>query len=75
MPKKNNDKMCPLLNRTCLKDDCELYEGMLKRCAISLNAYNTYRLSEVLKKILNPKIESGKEQKTPHFLRRSLLEM
>ena len=45
----NNGKVCPFLRQACLKDQCEFFNGMIKRCEISALSYNTYRLAESLK--------------------------
>jgi hypothetical protein len=43
----NKAKMCPLLDRSCLRSECEIHNPLLDRCDISVVAYNLYRLSEV----------------------------
>jgi hypothetical protein len=45
----NNGKICPLVRQGCLKDQCEFFNGMIKRCEISSLSYNAYRLVETLK--------------------------
>jgi hypothetical protein len=45
-------KTCPLLDRPCLKDDCEIYNAKLNRCDISLAAYNLFKFTEVLRATL-----------------------
>ena len=50
--KQNQTKLCPLLDRDCLKQACEIYNETLDRCDISLVAYNLYKLSEVEKQRL-----------------------
>lgn len=45
----NNQKICPLIRQACLKDQCEFYNGMIKRCEVSSLSYNAYRLVEALK--------------------------
>ena len=49
---KKEIKLCPLLDRECLKQGCEIYNETLDRCDVSLIAYNLYRLSEVEKQRL-----------------------
>jgi hypothetical protein len=49
---KKEIKLCPLLDRKCLKQGCEIYNDTLDRCDVSLIAYNLYRLSEVEKQRL-----------------------
>ena len=44
---KKDIKLCPLLDRDCLKQGCEIYNETLDRCDISLVAYNLYKLREV----------------------------
>ena len=48
-------KICPLIDRECLKQGCELYSEMLNRCEISLLVYNLYRLGEFEKLRLSDK--------------------
>jgi hypothetical protein len=45
----NNGKVCPLVRQVCLKDQCEFFNGMIKRCEVSSLSYNAYRLAETLK--------------------------
>jgi len=45
----NNGKVCPLVRQVCLKDQCEFFNGMIKRCEVSSLSYNAYRLAESLK--------------------------
>jgi len=45
----NNGKVCPLVRQVCLKDQCEFFNGMIKRCEVSSLSYNAYRLVESLK--------------------------
>ena len=51
MRKKNKEihkeKICPFLDRNCLKTECEIYNTIWNRCEIGIIAYNLYRLSEV----------------------------
>jgi hypothetical protein len=55
----NNGKVCPLVRQVCLKDQCEFFNGMIKRCEISSLSYNAYRLAESLKgNSVNPKDQS-----------------
>jgi hypothetical protein len=49
---KKDIKLCPLLDRDCQKQGCEIYNETLDRCDVSLIAYNLYRLSEVEKQRL-----------------------
>ena len=45
----NNGKMCPLVKQACIRERCEFFNGMIKRCEISSLSYNAYRLVETLK--------------------------
>jgi hypothetical protein len=45
----NNGKVCPLVRQACLKEQCEFFNGMIKRCEVSSLSYNAYRLVETLK--------------------------
>ncbi len=40
-------KFCPLLDKECLKSECQLYGENLNRCDISLLAYNLFKLSSI----------------------------
>ncbi len=44
-----NKKMCPYLNQSCVKLNCELYNLRLERCEISLMTYNMYLLATAIK--------------------------
>jgi len=54
-PRSQQTKICPLIDRECLKQGCELYSEMLNRCDISLLVYNLYRLGELEKQRLGDK--------------------
>ena len=41
------EKLCPLLEKDCLKSECQIYNELLSRCDISLLAYNLFRLSSI----------------------------
>jgi hypothetical protein len=41
-------KHCPFIDEKCLKIECEVYDEKLDRCAVSLTAYNLYRLSATI---------------------------
>jgi len=58
MKRKNGNKTCPLLDRKCLKEECEIYHDDFKRCSINLLTYNLYTLQTVFK---NPSIFSNGE--------------
>lgn len=45
---KENQKICPMLDRPCVKSGCRLYNYMLDRCEISMLAYNLYLLKRAL---------------------------
>lgn len=47
--KNNTKKICPLLDRECLKQGCEIHHGEFDRCMIDLLAYNLYALVAALK--------------------------
>ena len=46
---KKDIKLCPLLDRDCLKQGCEIYNETLDRCEIGLAVYNMYQLTGVIK--------------------------
>ena len=56
--KKLKAKICPLLDRECLKADCEIHNPLLDRCDISVVAYNLYRLTQVERERLDGDSES-----------------
>ena len=43
------NRLCPFLDRDCLKQGCEIYNETLDRCDISLTAYNLYQLATAIK--------------------------
>ena len=45
------EKMCPLLNETCLENDCALFNEKFGRCDIGLLAFNLYRFSEAITRL------------------------
>ena len=51
MRRAKKEKYCPILDRTCLKTDCSIYNAMLDNCEISILAFNLYRLSETGNKL------------------------
>ena len=51
-------KICPILNKNCLKKNCEIYNEMLDRCDLSLIAYNLYLLTITMKEKLDYDIEA-----------------
>jgi len=52
--KKNNEvKICPLLDRECIKERCEIYHVEFDRCMVDLLVYNMYNLSTVIKNLPN----------------------
>jgi hypothetical protein len=56
----NNEKYCPFWKQACIKDQCELYGDLIKRCVIPSLSYNVYRLAEAM----NPKGVQGKGKST-----------
>lgn len=46
--KKNIEKICPMLDRNCLKNGCQLYNKVLDNCEISILAYNLYLLKRTM---------------------------
>jgi hypothetical protein len=42
-------RICPFLDRDCLKQGCEIHNETLDRCEIGLVVYNLYQLKETLK--------------------------
>lgn len=58
MPIKKNTKKktCPLLDRDCLKEECEIYHPEFDRCMIDLLTYNLYGTMAALKQF-NKRVE------------------
>ena len=52
---------CPFINGPCLKGSCMIYEPKLKRCAISLLAYNLYRLHDIESQRLERDMQSEEQ--------------
>jgi hypothetical protein len=44
-------RICPFLDRDCLKQGCEIYNETLDRCEIGLVVYNLYQLKEKIKEL------------------------
>ena len=42
----NNDKYCPLVRQSCIRERCEFFNEFIKRCQVSVLSYNVYRLAE-----------------------------
>ena len=59
----NNGKICPLVKQACIRERCEFFNTMIKRCEISSLSYNAYRLAETLKG--NPRVKKG-QGKSPY---------
>ena len=53
----NQELICPLIRRLCIKTKCQFYSERLTNCHISLLAYNIYKLSEVEAALLRIKTE------------------
>ena len=51
--KKNKTKICPFLDRACLKSDCMIYHEEFDRCMIDLLMYNLFSLTAGVKKLID----------------------
>lgn len=49
---KKQRQICPLLDRECLKQDCEIHNETLDRCEIGLVNYNLYQLKGAIKDLI-----------------------
>lgn len=52
--KKNLEKICPMLDRPCLKTGCQIYNKVLDNCEISILTYNLFRLTKHLERESTP---------------------
>ena len=52
MRNNRKERLCPFLDRNCVKTDCEIYDELLNRCDIPVIAYNLYKLALVEKQLL-----------------------
>lgn len=44
-------RLCPFLDKECLKHGCEIYSETLDRCEIGLVVYNLYQLTGAIKNL------------------------
>lgn len=53
MVRKNRkpNRLCPFLDKDCLKQGCEIYNEVLDRCEIGLTVYNLYQLTGAIKEL------------------------
>ena len=49
--KNNKEKICPSLDRVCLKSECMLYHEDFDRCMIDLFTFNLFTLTAEIKKL------------------------
>ena len=49
---KNQAKICPMLDRECLKSGCMLYHEDFERCDVPLLIYNIVALTAETKKLI-----------------------
>ena len=54
-----NDKMCPLMGKTCILTGCTLFNERLEGCEISILNYNLYQLKEHIRAQLAHVREAG----------------
>ena len=53
--KQNIQKICPMLDKPCLKTGCQIYNTRLENCEIYILSYNLFRLSKQMEKeVLEP---------------------
>ena len=55
-----NDKMCPLMGKTCVLNGCTLFNEHLEGCEISILNYNLYQLKEHIRAQLAHARETGR---------------
>ena len=46
----NFEKICPMLDKPCLKNGCQIYNNRLDNCEIYVLSYNLFKLSKQLEK-------------------------
>lgn len=51
--KQNIEKICPMLDRPCLKTGCQIYNRLLDNCEIPVLTYNLYLLCRRLNEETN----------------------
>ena len=51
--KNNKAKICPFLDRGCLKADCMIYHEEFDRCMIDLLAFNLFSLAAGIKRLID----------------------
>jgi hypothetical protein len=54
-----NDKICPLLGKTCLVNGCTFFSERLEGCEITIMNYNLYQLKEHIRAQLAQAREAG----------------
>lgn len=52
--KNEKIKTCPFLSKTCVTNECAIYNEKFDRCGWGLMTYNLYLLHESLKQQLEP---------------------
>jgi hypothetical protein len=50
----NNKKSCPFLDKTCVGNECAIFNEKFERCEVGLLTYNLYLVQERLKQWLDP---------------------
>jgi hypothetical protein len=48
-----DNKLCPLINKTCLLNGCTFFNVRLDGCEISIMNYNLYQLKEHIRAQIN----------------------
>jgi hypothetical protein len=50
---KNEGKHCPLVNQTCMLNECTFFNELLDGCEISIINYNLYQLKQYIRAWIN----------------------
>ncbi len=47
-------KLCPFINKSCVTNECAIFNEKFERCEVGLMTYNLYLVQERLKQWLDP---------------------
>jgi hypothetical protein len=47
---EQTDKYCPVLNKSCINEDCELYIFKLGHCSLNILPFNLYQVNGTIEK-------------------------
>jgi len=52
--KNDNKKLCPFINKSCVTNECAIFNEKFERCEVGLMTYNLYLVQERLRQWLDP---------------------